>query len=63
MEYLAVLLPSAGVGAVFYYAMRALVNADRSEREALAAAREKVDSKSGTEQPANISNREGRPES
>lgn len=42
MEYLAVLLPSAGVGAVFYFAMRALFNADRSERQALARAEEEI---------------------
>lgn len=43
MEYLAVLIPSVGVGAVFYFAMRALFNADRSEREALARAEEEAD--------------------
>jgi hypothetical protein len=38
MEYLAVLLPSAAVGAVFYFVMRSIFNADRSERAALAEA-------------------------
>jgi len=33
---LAALLPSIGVGAIFWYVMRALVNADRTERAALA---------------------------
>jgi hypothetical protein len=33
---LAALLPSLGVGAIFWYAMRAVVNADRTERAALA---------------------------
>jgi hypothetical protein len=33
---LAALLPSLGVGAIFWYVMRALVNADRNERAALA---------------------------
>jgi hypothetical protein len=33
---LAALLPSVGVGAIFWYVMRALVNADRNERAALA---------------------------
>lgn len=33
---LAALLPSLGVGAIFWYVMRALVNADRTERAALA---------------------------
>lgn len=43
MEYLTVLIPSAGVATVFYFAMRALFNADRSEREALARAKEEVE--------------------
>jgi hypothetical protein len=38
VEYLAVLLPSAAVGAIFYFVMRSIFNADRSEREALAQA-------------------------
>ncbi|MFS0701202.1 hypothetical protein AB6N24_14625 [Cellulomonas sp. 179-A 4D5 NHS] len=33
---LAALLPSVGVGAIFWYVMRSLVNADRTERAALA---------------------------
>lgn len=33
---LAALLPSVGVGLIFWFAMRAIVNADRSERQALA---------------------------
>ena len=49
MEYLTVLIPSAGVGAMFYLAMRALFNADRSEREALARAEEEADGKSQKE--------------
>lgn len=35
MEYVAVILPSLGVGALFYFAMKAIFNADKSEREAL----------------------------
>lgn len=38
MEYLWVLAPSTGVGLIFYFAMKAVFNADRKEREALAAA-------------------------
>ncbi len=38
MDYLAVILPSLGVGVLFFFAMRAIFRADRSEREALAAA-------------------------
>ncbi|MFI2753106.1 hypothetical protein ACGIF2_06695 [Cellulomonas sp. P22] len=33
---LAAVVPSAGVGVLFWFAMRALVNADRNERNALA---------------------------
>jgi hypothetical protein len=33
---LAALLPSIGVGLLFWFAMRALVNADRTERQAIA---------------------------
>jgi len=33
---LAALLPSIGVGLLFWFAIRALVNADRTERQALA---------------------------
>jgi hypothetical protein len=33
---LAALLPSIGVGVLFWFAIRALVNADRTERQALA---------------------------
>lgn len=35
-EILAGVIPSIGVGLVFWYAMRAVVNADRRERAALA---------------------------
>lgn len=38
MEYIAVIVPSLGVGVLFYFAMKAIFNADRSEREALAQA-------------------------
>lgn len=33
---LAAVLPSIGVGLLFWFAMRAVVNADRTERQALA---------------------------
>lgn len=36
MEVLAALIPSIGVGVLFYYAMRAMIGADRRERAALA---------------------------
>ena len=35
MDYLVALLPSIGVGILFYIVIRALVNADRNERAAL----------------------------
>lgn len=33
---MAAILPSIGVGLIFWFAIRALVNADRTERQALA---------------------------
>ncbi|WP_035771687.1 hypothetical protein [Arthrobacter sp. Br18] len=41
MEYLAVLLPSASLAVIFYFVMRSIFNADRSEREAMARAEER----------------------
>jgi hypothetical protein len=38
MDYVAVLLPPIVVGLIFWFAMRAIFNADKSEREALAQA-------------------------
>lgn len=38
MEYVEVLLPSVCVAALFYFVMKALLNSDRSERQALAEA-------------------------
>lgn len=43
MEYLAVLLPSIAVGAIFYVAMRSIFNADRSEREAYSDAKREAE--------------------
>ncbi|WP_028281463.1 hypothetical protein [Arthrobacter sp. H5] len=45
MEYLAVLLPSAAVGAIFYFVMRSIFNADRTERAAMAEAERAQDRK------------------
>ena len=50
MEYVAVILPSLGVGALFYFAMKAIFNADRSERDALAKAERDADSNGDTGQ-------------
>ncbi|SEE96207.1 hypothetical protein SAMN04489740_3356 [Arthrobacter alpinus] len=49
MEYVAVILPSLGVGALFYFAMKAIFNADRHERDALAQAERDADSKTDRE--------------
>ena len=38
MEYVAVLLPSLVVGLLFWFAMKAIFNADKSERQAEARA-------------------------
>lgn len=45
MEYVAVILPSLGVGLLFYFAMRAILNADRSERQALSDAERDAEEK------------------
>lgn len=39
-DYLAVLLPSIGVGLIFWFVMRSVMRADRGEREAEKTARE-----------------------
>jgi hypothetical protein len=38
MEYIAVLLPSVVVGLLFWFAMKSIFNADKSERQAEARA-------------------------
>jgi hypothetical protein len=38
MDYIAVLLPSVVVGLIFWFAMKAIFNADKSERRAEARA-------------------------
>ncbi|AMM30982.1 hypothetical protein SA2016_0281 [Sinomonas atrocyanea] len=38
MDYVLALLPPVVVGLIFWFAMRAIFNADKSEREALARA-------------------------
>ena len=45
MEYVAVLLPSLVVGLLFWFAMRAIFNADKSERQAEAKAQAEADAK------------------
>ncbi|MDR6504765.1 hypothetical protein [Arthrobacter oryzae] len=53
MEYVAVLLPSLVVGLLFWFAMKSIFNADKSERQAEAqahaeAAARDAESKRGT---------------
>ncbi|WP_434616903.1 hypothetical protein [Arthrobacter sp. A5] len=43
VPYLAVIVPSVALAALFYFAMRAIFNADRSERDALAQAEREAD--------------------
>ncbi|NUP59196.1 MAG: hypothetical protein HOQ06_06920 [Pseudarthrobacter sp.] len=43
MEYVAVLLPSLVVGLLFWFAMKAIFNADKAERQAEARAQAEAD--------------------
>jgi hypothetical protein len=45
MEYVAVLLPSLVVGLLFWFAMKAVFNADKSERQAEARAQAEADAR------------------
>lgn len=47
MEYVAVLLPSVVVGLIFWFAMKAIFNADKSERQAEARAQAEADRAAG----------------
>lgn len=47
MEYVAVLLPSLVVGLLFWFAMKSIFNADKSERKAEARAQAEAESRSG----------------
>jgi hypothetical protein len=47
MEYVAVLLPSLVVGLLFWFAMKSIFNADKSERKAEAQAQAEAESRSG----------------
>ncbi|MDR7081695.1 hypothetical protein J2X01_000976 [Arthrobacter ginsengisoli] len=48
MEYIAVLLPSVVVGLIFWFAMKSIFNADKSERQAEARAQAEADQKAQT---------------
>ncbi|MGY2744269.1 hypothetical protein ACQCSU_12410 [Pseudarthrobacter sp. O4] len=45
MEYIAVLLPSVVVGLIFWFAMKSIFNADKSERQAEARAQAEAEEK------------------
>ncbi|MFC8039851.1 hypothetical protein ACFUOZ_10900 [Paenarthrobacter sp. NPDC057355] len=45
MEYIAVLAPSVVVGLIFWFAMKSIFNADKSERQAEARAQEEANLK------------------
>jgi hypothetical protein len=45
MEYVAVILPSLVVGLIFWFAMKAIFNADKAERQAEARAQAEADSR------------------
>ena len=47
MEYVAVILPSLVVGLIFWFAMKAIFNADKAERQAEARAQAEADSQPG----------------
>lgn len=46
MEYVAVLLPSLVVGLLFWFAMKSIFNADKSERQAEARAQAEAEARS-----------------
>ena len=48
MEYIAVLLPSVVVGLLFWFAMKSIFNADKSERQAEARAQAEAENKART---------------
>lgn len=54
MEYVAVLLPSLVVGLIFWFAMKSIFNADKSERQAEARAQAEADARS--DEPLNGQN-------
>ncbi|MHA7293216.1 hypothetical protein [Arthrobacter sp. HLT1-21] len=58
LEYVAVLGPSLAVGAIFYFVMRSIFNADRTEREAMSQAEERI-AESQQEQPVAAPDQEG----
>jgi hypothetical protein len=51
MDYIAVLLPSVVVGLLFWFAMKAIFNADKSERRAEARAQAEVAARGPEQHP------------
>ncbi|MFF1384008.1 hypothetical protein ACFVWT_10640 [Arthrobacter sp. NPDC058288] len=51
MEYVAVLLPSLVVGLLFWFAMKSIFNADKSERQAEARAQAEADAGAAESRP------------
>jgi hypothetical protein len=56
MEYVAVLLPSLVVGLIFWFVMKSIFNADKSERQA--EARAKAEAEARAANPLNGPERE-----
>ena len=52
MEYIAVLLPSIVVGLIFWFAMKSIFNADKSERQAEARAQAEAGDRAPGQDPA-----------
>jgi hypothetical protein len=48
MEYIAVLLPSLVVGLLFWFAMKSIFNADKSERQAEAQAQAEAEAQAAS---------------
>ncbi|WP_104044157.1 hypothetical protein [Arthrobacter sp. ZGTC412] len=48
MEYVAVLLPSLVVGLLFWFAMKSIFNADKSERQAEAQAQAEAEAQAAS---------------
>ncbi|MET3810011.1 hypothetical protein [Arthrobacter sp. UYEF3] len=51
MDYIAVLLPSVVVGLIFWFAMKAIFNADKSERRAEARAQAEAAARAPEQNP------------
>jgi hypothetical protein len=56
MEYVAVLLPSASLAVIFYFVIKAIFNADRSEREAMARVEQMQDAEEARNREARKKN-------